>query len=429
MYEGKLEAATCAAVVGWIWDRNNPNHTIFVDVWIDGRIVCTAAANDYRVDLETKGIGHGRYGFNLTLPDWISASPPHNLRVSVLGLGPDVPGWAARISKRSPTSFEERVPSAKITTVFYHHHIKPVLPKQSKVKALVGHNNWLFLANDSNRVLEQLKGRMPPTQKQLDEYRLLAGRRLQRFHDLNIPYVMFIAPTKELVYKDYLPEGICVDEASYPPNLLGSAMIQEGLHVESLLSALRSARSLNDVYFKTDTHWNQIGGLIAYEEILKAISAKMPGMLGPVRKDFLFAPLANFRGDLADKGKVIAIPGDDKLVSVADDEYDPELFSEVTPTVSGYVAYSQKIIPPEHLQISQGSRETSLFESQASSGPKILVFHDSFMLNVMPYLSNHFARSAYLWRPHLCYEAIERERPDIVISVVLDRFMRATPNE
>ena len=51
-----------------------------------------------------------------------------------------------------------------------------------------------------------------------------------------------------------------------------------------------------------------------------------------------------------------------------------------------------------------------------------MVFHDSFALRLVPFLAYHFKRVIYLWQYDLDRTWIEREKPDIFISEMNERF-------
>jgi hypothetical protein len=52
------------------------------------------------------------------------------------------------------------------------------------------------------------------------------------------------------------------------------------------------------------------------------------------------------------------------------------------------------------------------------------MFRDSFAVYLMPYLSEHFSRSVYVWTPIFIHDIVEKEDPDIVVQEVLEIFIR-----
>ena len=51
------------------------------------------------------------------------------------------------------------------------------------------------------------------------------------------------------------------------------------------------------------------------------------------------------------------------------------------------------------------------------------MFRDSFSVYLIPYLSEHFSRSVYVWSPIFIPDIVEQEKPDIVVHEILELFM------
>ena len=60
-------------------------------------------------------------------------------------------------------------------------------------------------------------------------------------------------------------------------------------------------------------------------------------------------------------------------------------------------------------------------EHRDRSLPRLVMFRDSFAGRLIPYLSEHFSRAAYLWQNEFDFEAIEKEKPDVVIQEYVAR--------
>ena len=85
--------------------------------------------------------------------------------------------------------------------------------------------------------------------------------------------LLYIAPDKEQVYGDYMPERIrrisAESRADQLTAYLSKQLNYPVLYPKAELSAL--ARDL-PVYFSTDTHWNELGGYISAEQIRAAFT-------------------------------------------------------------------------------------------------------------------------------------------------------------
>jgi len=85
--------------------------------------------------------------------------------------------------------------------------------------------------------------------------------------------------------------------------------------------------------------------------------------------------------------------------------------------------FTAKQPPPEHV-----------FEPRYTYNPqakgRVIIFHDSFGLRWIRFLGYHFNQVTYLWQYYLNPAWIEREKPDLVVSEMNERFFNiAQPEE
>lgn len=66
---------------GWAWNPDNPEKRLEVVLYVDGEPVAEEVADLYREDIEKAGIGNGKYGFKIRLPNEIFDSKEHEIRV------------------------------------------------------------------------------------------------------------------------------------------------------------------------------------------------------------------------------------------------------------------------------------------------------------------------------------------------------------
>ena len=53
---------------------------------------------------------------------------------------------------------------------------------------------------------------------------------------------------------------------------------------------------------------------------------------------------------------------------------------------------------------------------------RVLIFQDSFALGWIPFLGYHFNEVAYIWQYDIDPSWVEREKPDLVINEMNERF-------
>lgn len=84
-YEGHLDEATTEHVGGWVWDRENPDHRLNVDIYSGKTLVATTPADKLREDLVVEKIGDGKHGFMWPTPDSLKDGKQHLIYVFVSG--------------------------------------------------------------------------------------------------------------------------------------------------------------------------------------------------------------------------------------------------------------------------------------------------------------------------------------------------------
>jgi hypothetical protein len=167
---------------------------------------------------------------------------------------------------------------------------------------------------------------------------------------------------------------------------------------------LLDARRIAPTYLKTDTHWNAFGGFVACQEIAK----KLPG-LEPLSLDsFELKKTAADGGDLA--GLLGLKMAEENAVSLIPKTNLPSLEVSANPARN-----------PDY-------KGPSFAKNSQEKGVAV-VFCDSFGPALMPFLDCCFGKAACLQKHELDARWIEREKPDVVISEMVEReFNVMDPN-
>ena len=88
--EGNLDGIDGLYVVGWAWEPENPEKRLKINVYVDGILSAESMADIYREDLKYSGIGDGKYGFRIPLPNNLVDGKEHEIKVIVNGY--ELPG-------------------------------------------------------------------------------------------------------------------------------------------------------------------------------------------------------------------------------------------------------------------------------------------------------------------------------------------------
>ena len=95
--EGYLEAVNVKEVVGWAWNKDQPQVAVDVEILDGDRVITRVPAADARDDLRKNNIGDGKHGFAIPTPEHFKDGAIHSVHVRVVGEVNDL--------KNSPRSF------------------------------------------------------------------------------------------------------------------------------------------------------------------------------------------------------------------------------------------------------------------------------------------------------------------------------------
>ena len=62
-------------------------------------------------------------------------------------------------------------------------------------------------------------------------------------------------------------------------------------------------------------------------------------------------------------------------------------------------------------------------EVDDASLPRAVIFRDSFVSRLVPFLSEHFSRAVYLWQNDFDAGVVTQEHPDVVIQEIVGRHL------
>lgn len=267
----------------------------------------------------------------------------------------------------------------------------------SKFSALVGDEGWLYIWGIDS-LEEKVTGRLLATDGDLEAMGHNVGRRAAWCRKKRIAYRHLIGPDKSSVYPNHLP-------SSFPRGLVTlldqctSEWSREDRNIHFIdAAALLSKASFGEqVYFKTDSHWNYRGALNVFNEIARSLSSDGIDMPGFYDEDVL----------ITQKRRVF------ELGALAD-EPEMESFEFIRPAV-----VRSKVV----FESDSARGKIQVFENEDESLPRCVLFRDSYSSFFMPFLAERCSRLTVLKARHCWYDLIEQEKPDIVLTQIAERFL------
>jgi len=259
---------------------------------------------------------------------------------------------------------------------------------------LIGKEDWLFYTGEKN--IADLECTSPFTGKELQVIR----SRLLDWNDQlaarGIKFFVVIAPNKEAIYPQYLPDSIKPGVKACRIDQVMQELQTTQLAVLDLRAPVQTAARSAQVYHRTDTHWNPSGALLATREILSLLKQDFPQLTLPSFNDYQ-KEIQPFSGDLA-----AFLPKDERFV---------EQTANLVP------------ILPLRAELEEGADRSIESSIPGSALPRALIFRDSFSDALIPFLSEHFSRVVYAHSFTVDLDLVDREKPDIVIFEIAQRYL------
>lgn len=262
---------------------------------------------------------------------------------------------------------------------------------------LRGREDWLFWTGEGN--IDDYQNAHPFSRADLEQIEGKLSAVQRRLAAQGIAFLVAPAPNKETIYPEMLPpEIVKIGKQSRLDQLL--AYLEEkhsAVKVLDLRPVLLDNKAQHQLYYRTDTHWNDYGAYYASTEIFKALQRDFPQLQPPGLETYRIEQ-ETISGDLA------------RLLLT-----DP-LLSEPTLQL-------EPVSPPRARFLEKVDRVITISELDDARLPRAVIFRDSFANSLEPFLSERFSRAVYPWSFQIDWELVEREQPDLVVYELAERYL------
>jgi alginate O-acetyltransferase complex protein AlgJ len=281
----------------------------------------------------------------------------------------------------------------------WHHLLKfHYLGQSPTPNVIVGRNGWLFYAGEKDGVdIRDFSGRWPHTRALVNRWLAQQEQRRVAYERNGARYVIALVPNKQTIYPEHVPWRY----GPHAPGVFDTVMRQAsrfpGLDIVDLRPVLAGHRD-PAVFYKGDSHWNTNGAFFAAAAITDRLRRSLPGV-GTLRPDdYAIAPQPHDTGDLVRMlGLDVAL--DDTL-------------------------YAYRRLTPGAVNI-QNEDLHRRWEQKDAARPTALLVGDSFGAELAPRLADAFSTLHYYYSMRGGFDAqlVPRERPDVVILVLVERYL------
>ncbi len=262
-----------------------------------------------------------------------------------------------------------------------------------------GRSNWLYLFAGNNSLMDYHVGAKQLSEAEVRGWKTTLQLRHAWHHQRGIQYLHVVAPNKICVYPEFYPEALTI---------LGDRPILQLIKTCGDLLIYQQDCLLEKkkdfvLYHETDTHWNQIGSFFAYQQIMELLGSPYSQEALSIQELRLFQK--EIVGDL---GRRFSPPKSHvaQLAGVHRPKAHKTFDNEVT---------NRGLIKK--------------FENASGVVGKILIFGDSFTHSLIPFFAESFQSVIYCHAEFVDFEYIEIEKPDIVLSHKIERFMIQLPED
>ena len=214
-----------------------------------------------------------------------------------------------------------------------------------------------------------------------------------------IRFVLFIAPNKEQVYPEFMPDSLQpVGKVSRTDQLV--SYLRENTDVSVIYAKERLVSEKENgyqVFYRYDTHWNKLGGFVGTQ----LLNEELKGEYRSLSEADVQAVDGAVPNDLA-----CVIGLSEALVEPKDlviENYAPGVTTEITSDNKEPLG------------------EYIFFASDAKDPRSLLMIKDSFSVNMMEYLPYDYAETAFITNSELAKNYIEENHPDIVVLEIVER--------
>lgn len=290
--------------------------------------------------------------------------------------------------------------------VAWNNYIKVKNLKVSPLENVtLGSGDWMFLTYDG--VAKNIEGKALFSQGELENIKARLEEKRDYLHQLGSSFYLVIGPNKSTIYPEYLPYYINVSDNSRTDQLLEYLKKNSTIKVIEIKDKLLEAKAKNQLYYKTDSHWNHNGSFICYMEIMKTLKKDYPELPVYSKSDFDVTP------------DTMLIGGDISIMLALKNEYRQVSYNyrrkEYMPQLSNYHSKEYQIFEDP------GHNPTTVIEAPDTTLLKIINFHDSFSGFLWDFIPLNFSKSVFVWTHEFRKEIIEKEKPDIVIYTIVER--------
>lgn len=275
-----------------------------------------------------------------------------------------------------------------------------------------GRDDWFFYNNDNN--LEIASGNYPLSEETLGAIKKEQEAIQKALAQKGIEYVLVLTPSKVSIYPEEIGGGNF--KVRETPIDIVEKYLKENTTIKVVNTKqelLKAKESGQQVYNKTDTHWNEEGAYIGYKNVINDLNRWNILNSGPA--DIKQIPSTY-------KGEFSSMMGDSSLLP-------PENIN-ATEIVSPNAVAVQNDRLLNLIQIQQqndnfGYNGNHIYTNSSQKDKKVLMYGDSFFggWKIPELFAENYSEFTYVWSDRIKGAVVNEVKPNVVVFERTERYI------
>lgn len=282
----------------------------------------------------------------------------------------------------------------------------------------IGKDGWYFYTNDSN--LGLVSGEYPLSKEEVEDIVVNQQQIGDKLKQQGIQYVLLMTPSKATVYPEKIKSGNYSIEKTAIDTISSAIEENSDVMVHSLKPALLNEREKQQVYFKTDTHWNEVGAYTGYCDIVNYLRKQNLISTECAEVDFVESEYIGEFGRMLGDATML---GTEKTLSSqiidqrATQIYNGEVYEQLMQYMVNANAGAKSVF--------NNVNAISVFHNDSLKNGKTALLVDNSMFgswNMTELLAENFSTFVFVWSYQITQELIDIVHPDIVMVNIGERY-------
>lgn len=295
--------------------------------------------------------------------------------------------------------YNDHLPFRNLLIKLYNNMQYHVFGTSSSEDVILGKDGWMFYSSRIDGTSVQCyDGSLLFTDEELEAIAKNMTDAKARLAEQGTDFIVYIAPNKERVYSEYMPDYMGEPAQECMVNQIVDYLREHTdirvVYPYEAMMAYKEAHPEQLLYYQADTHWNELGAYIGARELLTEL-----GIETPAPEELRTTVFEREAGDLLSLLN---------LWGVSD---------------KGYVKIEQTDSAQQPKTLANEFNGRMEFEMPGTSEIRIFMHKDSFGSGMAPHLKNHFSRALLVHNTNYDSQEVWTEKPDVFVLEVVERYI------